>query len=521
MTSRQPFSFIEHSISKLRDRVEREQTGERQRVIPPFPSEMLTEESTQRRRETVCQDFWAFDRTYFPPDIYPDGYSTPCTMHKDIIRHMSQPGMHIVVGPRAHGKTVTALKGLVWRLVTGRIVVAGTYAETLLKSKNILESISILITENDRIIHDFEIEVVKDNVDQFEFSTRDGRLRTTAAFSEDRSVKGFTKLFGRPEQVVADDIETLTSSMSRESVQTRIDKLSETLASLGRDGNVTVLANDFDERSAIHRLREDARTGILAGGWHVYEYRAWTGRGPLWKARYPARTEADLKAVVLARNEADWQTNYQINPTASEGEVFTRDHLRWEAVPKGCRGVIYVDPNLALRARGDTTAIVRLVWQKRTGKFFVSFRCRSYGSPQELLDDTLKMRTEGIRGIAMDGHVSQESHWTHHIRAWCQENSEPYPAVEFKRYHVDELATNLQTIYQQGLLVFDEGLQGTDEAREFISQFLAFHSKKSRRKDDAPDALICAYEYLLERRLVTRASAKDLTPTVIGDYYTT
>ncbi|HRK05238.1 MAG TPA: hypothetical protein PLW14_09095 [Chlorobiota bacterium] len=519
MTGRQPFSAIQHSIAKLVDRVEREATGERQRVIPPFPSEMLSKESTEKRRATVSQDFWAFDRTYFPPDIYPDGYSTACSMHKDIVRRMSTPGVHIIVGPRAHGKTVSALKGLVWRLVTGRIVVAGTYAETLLKSKNILESISILIKENDRLIHDFEVEVVKDNVDQFEFRTRDGRLRTVAAFSEDRSVKGFTKLFGRPEQVVADDIETLTSSMSRDSVITRIDKLSETLASLGRDGNVTVLANDFDERSAIHRLREDARLGLLADGWHIYEYRAWTGRGPLWRARYPARTEAELKALVMARSEADWQTNYQINPTSSEGEVFTRDYLRWGPVPQGCRGVIYVDPNLALKGRGDTTAIVRMMWHKKTGKFHVTFRCRSYASPQELLNDTLLMRTAGVRGIAMDGHVSQESHWTHHIRAWCQEHDEAYPAVEFKRYHVDELATNLQTIYQQGLIVFDEAMQGTEEGRDFIAQFVAFHSKKSKRKDDAPDAVICAYEFLLERRLVSRASSRDLTPVVIGDYY--
>ena len=188
-------------------------------------------------------------------------------------------------------------------------------------------------------------------------------------------------------------------------------------------------------------------------------------------------------------------------------------------MPQGCRGVIYVDPNLALKGRGDTTAIVRMMWHKKTGKFHVTFRCRSYASPQELLNDTLLMRTAGVRGIAMDGHVSQESHWTHHIRAWCQEHDEAYPAVEFKRYHVDELATNLQTIYQQGLIVFDEAMQGTEEGRDFIAQFVAFHSKKSKRKDDAPDAVICAYEFLLERRLVSRASSRDLTPVVIGDYY--
>jgi hypothetical protein len=484
----------------------------------PWPDEQQSDKARQSRRTKAATSFDAFDDTYFPAEMYLQGKVAPSRFHRDIVRTMQVPGVHVVIGPRGHGKTATAKKALVWMILTGRLRVAGVYCETLPKAYNMLDDIGWMLLDNPRITSDYACEEIERNDDQIR--VRIGRtIVTVASFSEGRSVRGYVKGFDRPSLILCDDIETLESPMSDDAVQHRLKKLSETYRSLTKEATVLVLANNFDERCAVNRLLIDADTNTLPKGWHVHHYAAWQRGKPLWPQLYQATSEDDLRSHFDVLNDADWMANFQGRPQPPPGIVFKRDYMRFiSAMPRDARGVVYTDPNLALRSKGDTTGIAALLYSPRQDIYILSGSARSYAVADDLLTDVLSWVGPSITMVGMDGHVSQESHWTSHIRAWCRVHQRNYPVVHFRRYDVDRCATNLMTAWQQGRVYIDEAMQSNEAGRRAIQQLLAFAGKRQAKKDDFPDAAICAMQLMGERKM-DRPSSGGFTATSIKDVY--
>ncbi|GIV82217.1 MAG: hypothetical protein KatS3mg051_1571 [Anaerolineae bacterium] len=187
-----------------------------------------------------------------------------------------------------------------------------------------------------------------------------------------------------------------------------------------------------------------------------------------------------------------------------EGLLFRREwYQEWRELPPDVRGVVYCDPNLSMRLQGDTTAIVHLLYSVRTGYYYVAEAvCRPFARADELLREVLRMRRSGLTmAVGFDGHVSQESHWTEHVRAFCRAEGIAFPQIEYCRYNVDALAKSLQLVMSEGRLFFPPGFDRTSEGARFLEQLWAFEGKKAGRKDDAPDALICAMELIAGRRI--------------------
>lgn len=527
------FSLIEHSFDIFARQVE---DDKRKFAMVPFTELQTTPEAKKKRILAAFKSFEAFDKVYFPPEVYGKGrYAKPNKMIKDIIKVAQTPGIHIVFGPRKHGKTATGKKYMVWALLTGRVSIAGTYAETLHKSSNILRDIASMISDNERIVYDFQPEFIEDNGDQFQFriSIDNGissslpdpavakSYRYCCSFSEGRSVRGYTRLLGRPELLLGDDVETLESSFAAEPVHIRRMKLIESFHSMEDESTFIIMANDFSTASALHQLRTDYEKGLLQEKWHIYVYRAWA-RGPLWKEKYPAKTESELKSMVGASGESDWQANFQMNPIPPEGDFFkTEDYKEYKELPTDVRGVIYCDPNLSKKGKGDTTAITPLLYSPTTDVYYITQAvCRSFSDSNDLLDTVLGIKqslTGLVSAVAFDGNVTQESTWTQFVRNWCKIKRMPYPYIEYKRYKVNDLAKNLQMIYSEGRLLFPAGFSLTQAGEKYLAQFFAFTGTKTCGKDDAPDSAICAFEFIHERHLTRRVSRHPVV--VIDDYY--
>lgn len=507
------FSLIARSVAQL----EADQ-AERRDLLPAeaWATAERRPDRVRRRLERALADYWYFKRIYFAPDQYIGGYAAPASFHRSLVRIMASPGVQVVAGPRLHAKTVESKQYAAWRLLAGRDMITGTLASTLPKSSNILTDIAAILEENPRIENDFRIEFKVSNSEQIQMRTRaDGtrrHWRYMEAFSEGKSIRGFSRMFGRPSWILGDDIETSVSSMGEEQVRDRLRFVSESFSSLAIGGTLIWLGNNLDVRCAINCLVREQEQGILPDHWHVHRFRAWTVKGPLWKERFPATTEAGLRAMLKPRDEADWAANFQQDPIPPEGIVFRRENYRqWTTVPPDARGVIYCDQNLALKGLGDTTAIVRLVYSPSTNAYYVvRYRCLSYADPTTLLRDALTMQDETVFRLGFDGHVTQESTWTAHIRNWCRIARQPFPHVVFCRYNVDLCATNLQAIYAEGRLSFPPGMAETEEGSRALTQLFAFRGKKAKRLDDFPDSLICANELLHESGFVRAPNADGL-----------
>ncbi len=116
-------------------------------------------------------------------------------------------------------------------------------------------------------------------------------------------------------------------------------------------------------------------------------------------------------------------------------------------------------------------------------------------------------------GFGFDGNVSQESHWTSHLRNFARAEGIPLPRIEFRRYAVSDIAKNTQMEFNAGAFLFPAGFAKTDEGARYTAQLWSFTGRKrSGPKDDAPDALICANEFLYDLGYSQR-------PVGVGEYY--
>ncbi|MEP7217948.1 MAG: hypothetical protein ABI876_03480 [Bacteroidota bacterium] len=497
--------------------------------IDAWPAEERTEEKRADRVARSMRDFWFFKRTYFTPEMYRGGYADSAPFHREIIKHGMRPGVQIVAGPRDHAKTVHGKQLAAWLLLTARREIIGTLSQTLTTASNMLVDIASIIGDNARIVEDFGVEFGEQNSEQFKLRTRDHPgWRYAAIFSEGRSVRGHSRMFGRPNWLLADDIETLTSSMEEKQVLARIAFINECYHSLDRDGTILWMCNNFDERCAVNRLLREQDKGILSDRWHVYLYPAWGTNGPLWKKRFPARTEQELRAMLHPSDEADWQGNFQQRPIKAQGIIFTRAHYReWVRLEEDLRGGMFCDPNCSLKGLGDTTAIVPGGYSPSCDKYqIVAPRCRSYDNPNDLLDDVLSARFEWVYIIGFDGNVTQESTWTNHVRNWCTINRRPFPQIEYKRYNVNRLAKNAQALWEANKIEFPPGWAETKEGERALNQIFAFTGKEAGNLDDFPDGLISLIELLNDAEMVTPSAPESETgrmdnwTTSITDYYT-
>jgi len=115
----------------------------------------------------------------------------------------------------------------------------------------------------------------------------------------------------------------------------------------------------------------------------------------------------------------------------------------------------------------------------------------------KLKKDRLQVRT-----LAFDGNVSQESHWTIHVRNYSRTHGFPVPPIDYKKYDVDALTKNAERVYKNREVYFPAGFKNTEMGDAFLLQFHNFAGKKRNKKDDAADWFISIIELLHELHLV-------------------
>lgn len=513
----QMYSISALSMEQFAKRLEDERLLQ---PVKPFPDKELTPAATEKRKKKAREDFYYFDKTYFPPEIFDGDYAPPCKLHDAILSKSTVPGIHLIFGPRDHAKTAYAKKIFAWHLINGTVILGGTYCETLIKSNNILTDLYFIFLNNHRIQNDFKPDFIEANANQLSFRfPGDPKTRFVSAFSEGRSLRGFTRNFYRPSFLLGDDIETLESSLSQQAVQLRRDKIIESFQSLSRDATFLILGNDFSVQSALHQFRLEAEAKLLPKTHTVSVFKAFNKK-PLWPERFPAKTESQFKTLIKYSSESDYQSNYQQNPVPPEGVYFTRQYYTtFESMPADLRGIIYCDPNLSKKGKGNTTAVVALAYSPKHDAYYIpSAVCRSFSDSNKLLDEvlSLKMQFPFLQAIGFDGHVTQESSWTQHIRNYTLIRQRPFPVVHYQRFDVEALAKNAQMLYVAGQLRFPKSFSGTPDGERFIQQLFAFTGRKLSALDDAPDALICAVEFIQHLNL----SRKSHQPVkTVSDYY--
>lgn len=490
--------------------------------VPPFKKSEMTAAATKKRLEKVTKDFWAWDRTYFPPEVFPD-YAEPGFYHKELIgiTELRDKIAHIFYGPRNTAKTSWLKRKIIFDFLHARRKYIGFASGTLTAPKLFLESVYAFLTTNKRIKHDYHLSWGMVSLDFGYQLITDHSENPEGSFiqplSEEKSTKGGqVNLIDRYDLIVVTDIENETSSLTKDAVRKRIDRINEMRSSLEDWGTLLAEGNNFKVDTAMNQLKKEMEAGVLSENFKLHIHKAWDSSRPgkaksVWYAKYPAESEAELKKMLKPENDYDWAGNFQQNPKVRGSDIFPPEfYQEWDQLPKDIRTASYTDPNLSKKQKGDTTAAGSMGFSPSKLKFYIppGLICESYSDPNELLKDMIKHRANlkessiYARVLAFDGNVNQESHWTAHVRNFSRYQGVPVPSIEYKKYDVDALTKNAEKIYKNRDVYFPPGFKETETGKRFLEQFHGFAGKKRNKKDDAADWFICIIELLHELHLV-------------------
>lgn len=202
---------------------------------------------------------------------------------------------------------------------------------------------------------------------------------------------------------------------------------------------------------------------------------------------------------------------YEIYANGEWGVASTEYLFQWNcyqetsSIPEDIISVLYCDPNLALKSKGDKTAITVIGFSFTTQWYYIlATSLQSYSDPAQLVDTIVEIRAKcpSIKAIGFDGNVTQESTWFHLLRSVSRQKRVVLPTIDFCKYSTDTFAKNAQLAWARRQIFFPEGFSIQVEHQEYLEQLRTFRTKKDGKPDDAPDSFICGFEFLHSRRFV-------------------
>lgn len=482
-----------------------------------FAAKERTPEAKAERVERSENDFFFFDKNYFPPEVHED-FCPPGIFHKEItaLTELEDKKAHILIKPRDVASTSNFIKKIIQIILYGKRRQIAVGSETLIPAKKRIVDIIFFLQNSPRIQHDFEITFVQKSKEQiFVRTNKNPRGTYLDALSMERSSRGLANSFSRYGLIFLTDWESTNSSSKKEMRDDRIKMLNEMRGSLGKRGTLIAEGNNFDIDTAQNDMLEEFEKGILNPDFIVHHYAAWdknrAGRyKSIWFARYPAKSEAEMQKLMGMNDSYDWAGNGQGRPVLKSAHVFPKEfyaEFDWESFPDDLTGAVYVDQNLSKKGKGDTTALAGMFFSPTRKKIFILFpRCKSYAKANDLLKDYLECVNQcnnlgSIQIFGMDGNVAQESSWTNHIDNFEALENVMFPFITSYRLVVDNISTPCSNEWKNGVFLFPPGFSESEEGKTFLKQVFKFVSKKEGSKDDAADLIICLYHILLTENI--------------------
>lgn len=191
------------------------------------------------------------------------------------------------------------------------------------------------------------------------FTTLGARI---TALSVESSIRGLRHNQYRPDLIICDDLEDLSSVKTHESRQKTYQWLTaEAIPGGDRNTRVIVIGNLLHRESLVMRLKKDMEDGERNGIFRAYPLLDESGR-TLWPGKYP--TQADIEEErQKSGNEYAWQREFLLHIISSEDQVIDESWIQYyDELPKDPSKYrqVYMGVDLAISQRetADYTAIV-------------------------------------------------------------------------------------------------------------------------------------------------------------------
>lgn len=197
------------------------------------------------------------------------------------------------------------------------------------------------------------------------FSKLNARI---TAVSSEQSIRGLRHNQHRPDLIIGDDLEDLSSTKTREGRNKTYQWLTgEVVPSGDRNTRLVIIGNLLHEDSLIMRLKDDIEKQKINGVFKAYPL---IKDGEiLWPGKYPDMTAVEEEKSKAA-NEFAWQREYLLNIVPAEDQAIDRAWIQYyDEIPpkfelKWCgytnhREIrIGIDPAISKNDAADYTAMV-------------------------------------------------------------------------------------------------------------------------------------------------------------------
>jgi predicted phage terminase large subunit-like protein len=325
--------------------------------------------------------------------------------------------------------------------------------------------------------------------------------RITAASSE-QSIRGLRHGPYRPDLIIGDDVEDLSSTKTREGRDKTYQWLTgEVIPAGDKKTRLIMIGNLLHEDSILMRLKRNLDEGKIKGAFRFFPLIDKNGV-IAWPGKYPSMKDIEEERKKVG-NESSWQREFLLRIIPDEDQIVPRKWINYYdvlPVEENYKAFIAVDLAISEKAHADFTAIVTMVVYRRKNDFCAFILPnpikRKMGFPETIA--TIKKQYEVSSISYSDTEIIVEE-VAYQAAVHQQLKNENYPAEGFRvsgdKHSKLAMVSNL---IKNGNILFPR--QG---AEELISQIVNFGSE---RHDDLVDALTLAGHKLIEEGRPLHAS---------------
>jgi len=285
-----------------------------------------------------------------------------------------------VVAFRGSGKsTVITAAYPIWAILgqqKKRFVVI--FCQTQAQAKQHMMNLRRELEDNDLLKKD--LGPFRENSDEWGaqsivFSNTDARITVA---SVDQSIRGIRHYQYRPDLIICDDVEDISSTKTREGRNKTYQWLkSEVIPAGDKDTRLIIVGNLLHEDSLLMRLKEEREKEIIGGNFLFYPLIDKKGNC-LWPGKYSTNEDIENERRKVG-NEITWQQEYLLNIVPSEDQAIYPEWINYyDDLPKPLmlyggypshREVrIGIDPAISQSDVADYTAMVPgMLFETRTG----------------------------------------------------------------------------------------------------------------------------------------------------------
>jgi predicted phage terminase large subunit-like protein len=197
------------------------------------------------------------------------------------------------------------------------------------------------------------------------FSNTNARITVA---SVDQSIRGIRHYENRPDLIICDDVEDISSTKTRDSRNKTYQWLkSEVIPAGDRNTRLIIVGNLLHEDSLLMRLKEENEKDIIDGKFLYFPLVDKKGKC-LWPGKYPTESDVEKERKNVG-NEITWQQEYLLNIVPSEDQAIHPEWINYyDEIPQPMRFSdgytsnmeirIGVDPAISQSDVADYTAMV-------------------------------------------------------------------------------------------------------------------------------------------------------------------